>query len=216
MGGDELAILVEETAALGEDCVQGFDRCEVAIDDRFVDEWPEVFGRLQFRRIGRQVDEADAVRHREAGFGVPSGSVEHQDDDAFAPCADRAGEVREQPFEERLVNAVRQIPDGLAAGRLHERRDVEPLIAMMPRRDRPLADRRPNAAMDRLQAEPMLIRRPHLDRLVGMPAGFLDQYVGELFLKASSSSGVADFGFFGRGSWIDQPSFFSASQPRGA
>ena len=26
--------------------------------------------------------------------------------------------------------------------------------------------------------------------------------------------GVADFGFFGRGSWIDQPIAFNASQPR--
>jgi broad specificity phosphatase PhoE len=36
----------------------------------------------------------------------------------------------------------------------------------MAKRDRPLADGCPDLAMDRLQAEPMLIRRPDLDRLV--------------------------------------------------
>jgi len=87
---------------------------------------------------------------------------------------------------------------------------------MMPGRDRPLADGRPDAAMNRLQAEPMLVRRPYLDRFVGRLAGFLGQRIGELFLKAVCSSGVADFGFFGRGLCSDQPSFFSASKPRGA
>jgi hypothetical protein len=47
--------------------------------------------------------------------------------------------------------------------------------------DRPLAERGPDAAMDRLQAEPMLVRRPHLDGLVGMLVGFLAERVGEAF-----------------------------------
>jgi hypothetical protein len=38
--------------------------------------------------------------------------------------------------------------------------------------------------------------------------------VHELFLNAAASSGVADFGFFGRGFWSDQPIAFNASQPR--
>ena len=84
----------------------------------------------------------------------------------------------------------------------------------MAERDRPLADRRPNPAMDRFQPEPMLIRRPDLDRLVRMLGGFFSHRVGELFLNAASSSGVADFGFFGRGDWIDQPIACRASQPR--
>ncbi len=52
---------------------------------------------------------------------------------------------------------------------------------MMAKRDRPLADGCPDPAMDRLQAEPMLIRRPDLDRLVGMLAGFFGECVGKLF-----------------------------------
>jgi hypothetical protein len=98
---------------------------------------------------------------------------------------------------------------------VHEGDDVKPLVAMMPERQRPLPDRRPDAAADRLQAEPVLVGGPDFDRFVGMPGGFLRHRVGEFFLKAASSSGVAALGFFGRGTWIDQLSFFSASQPRG-
>jgi hypothetical protein len=84
----------------------------------------------------------------------------------------------------------------------------------MAERDRPLADGRPDAAMDRLQAEPMFIHRPDLDRLVGMLVGFFGERVGEVFLKALASSEIAEFGFFGRGDWIDQLTACSASQPR--
>ena len=84
----------------------------------------------------------------------------------------------------------------------------------MAERDRPLADRCPDPALDRLQAEPMLIRSPDLDRLVGMLVGFFGNRLREAFLKSSVSSALADFGLRGRGDWIDQPIACSASQPR--
>ena len=60
----------------------------------------------------------------------------------------------------------------------------------------------------------MLVRGEDLDRLAGVLRGLLGNGVRELFLNAAASSGVADFGFFGRGFWIDQPIAFKASQPR--
>src|ERR1039458_8280195 len=102
----------------------------------------------------------------------------------------------------------------LAARRGDEGGDIEPFVAMMAERDRPLADRRPDTAMDRLQPEAMLVRRPDFDRLIRMFGGFLSEGPSELFLKAASCTGVAAFGFFGRGDWIDQPIALSASQPR--
>ena len=33
-------------------------------------------------------------------------------------------------------------------------------------------------------------------------------------MATAASSGEADFGFFGRGRWIDMPQAFNASQPR--
>lgn len=87
---------------------------------------------------------------------------------------------------------------------------------MMTERQRPLADGRPDAPAHRLQAEAMLVGRPDLDRLARMFARFFGGDFRELFLKAASCSAVAAFGFLGRGAWIDQRSFFNASQPRGA
>src|SRR5271165_7242787 len=65
-----------------------------------------------------------------------------------------------------------------------------------------------------LQANAVLVCGKDLDRLVWVLRGLLGNSVHELFLNAAASSGVADFGFFGRGFWIDQPIAFKASQPR--
>ena len=83
----------------------------------------------------------------------------------------------------------------------------------MSRRYRVLADRRSHAACDGLQANAVLVcRRP---RLVFRGASrLLRQQRPRAFFNAAASSGVADFGFFGRGVWIDQQIAFSASQPR--
>ena len=81
-------------------------------------------------------------------------------------------------------------------------------------RDRTLADRRPHAPGDGLQANAVLVRGEDLDLFARVFRGLLGIGVRELFLNAAASSGVADFGFFGRGAWIDQPIAFSASQPR--
>src|SRR5205807_6471561 len=130
------------------------------------------------------------------------------------PSAGLACEGTEQFGKERLVDAVREVPHGLPAPRRHERGEVKPFVAMMAECDRSLANRRPDASMDRLQTEPMLIRRPYFNRLVGMLRGFFGERVRELFLKAASCSGVAELGCRGRGDWIDQPIACSASQPR--
>jgi hypothetical protein len=98
--------------------------------------------------------------------------------------ADVACEGFEQLGEEGFVDAVRQEPDGLAARRSNEGGDIEPFVAMMDERDRPLADRRPDTAMDRLQPQALLVRRPDLDRLVEMFGRFLSKGLGEIFFKS--------------------------------
>ena len=77
-------------------------------------------------------------------------------------------------------------------------------------RDRTLADGCPHAARDRLQTDAVFVCRKDLDLFAGMLRCLLGNGVRELFLNAAASSGVADFGFFGRGFWIDQPMAFNA------
>jgi hypothetical protein len=49
----------------------------------------------------------------------------------------------------------------------------------------------------------MLVRGEDLDRFARVLCRLLGNGIRELFLNAAASSGVADFGFFGRGFWID-------------
>jgi len=51
----------------------------------------------------------------------------------------------------------------------------------------------------------MLVAREDLDRPFGMFRGFLGDGVDKLFFERSRLFGRADFGFFGRGVWIDMP-----------
>ena len=168
MLGDKAAVLMEIAASPAYDGIEIVDRVEVFVGERLVDERPEVLGRLQFRGVGWLVDEPDAVGDGEILWSMPSGIVELEYDDAVASGAGVACEGLQQFCEEGFVEAIRQEPDGLPAGRRHEGGDIEPFVAMMSERDRPRADRSPDAAMDRLQPEPMLVHGPDFDRFVGM------------------------------------------------
>ena len=190
---------METTAALGDDGVELGERGEVPIDDGLVDQRPEALGGLQLRTVGRQEDEPDAVRHGEPGLGVPAGIVEHQDDDALASGAALAREGGEQRLEEPLIDAGRQIPDGLPACRLDEGGDVEPFIAMVAKRRGARPDGGPDPAPDGLQAETVLVLRPDLDRPIGMRRlGLRDGFL-EPLLKSARCSGVAALGCRRRG-----------------
>jgi len=85
---------------------------------------------------------------------------------------------------------------------------------MVTEGNRPLPDRRPNPAMDRLEAEPMFIRGPHLDGFVGMLGGLFGDRVGEFFYKPLPPRRLQPAGCGDAGDWIDQPIALSASHPR--
>ena len=93
VGGDQLLVLIEGASPLGEDGVEFGDRWKVPVDNGLVDDRPQTLGRLQVRRVGRQIDEANAVRHGQVRFAVPAGIVEHQQDGALTPGAGLAGKV---------------------------------------------------------------------------------------------------------------------------
>jgi len=145
---------------------------------------------------------------------MPAGVVYDEHDRAFDAGLRFAREGFQQRRKKRLRDAVMQIPKSLAARRRDESGDVKPLEAMMAVSNGTLANWRPDAPRDGLQAEPVLVAGEDLDRPLWMFPGFLRDGVLKLFLNAASSSGEADFGFFGRGAWIDMRQAFNASQPR--
>jgi hypothetical protein len=150
---DPVSVGGEGDALLGDGVVEVGERLEVAVDDRLVDMDPEGFRGLEFRGVGRQVDEANALGHREAGLGVPAGAVEHEQDDAVAPGTGLAGEARERLLEELLVDAGGEVPEALAGGGRDEGDDVEPFVAVVADGDGARAARRPDPAEDRLQPD---------------------------------------------------------------
>src|SRR5918993_320776 len=103
--------------------------------------------------MGRQEDEPDPARDVQALGPMPARVVEHEDDAALAARAGLAREGGERCGEEGPGEAAAEVPDRLAAGRPHGGGDVEPPVAVVAERGRPPADRRPDPAADRLQAE---------------------------------------------------------------
>lgn len=123
-------------------------------------------------------------------------------------------ECRQHALEQSLVDAGGDVPDHLAGARCNEARHVEPLETMMADGDRPLAYRRPHAAQDRLQTNPVLVRGPDLDRELGVLGALLCYRPIEFFLNSAHSCSVAARAWRGRGRWIDHVSLLSTSQPR--
>ena len=184
---------VEPTASLGDEGAEFVEGCDMPVDDRLIDERPEPLGGLEFGRVGRQKDEADPVGDDQVLGAMPARIVEHEDDAALTTRAGLAGEGGEQFGEEGLREAAAEVPDRLTAGRLHEGRDVQPLIAVMPKGDGSLADGGPDAPPDGLQAEAMLVLGPDLDRSVRMRGrGLRDRIVQLLWDGPPLTPGVVD------------------------
>src|SRR5829696_1081581 len=207
-------IAIENAAALGHDLLELSKRPEVLVRERLIQDGPEVFSRLKLGGVAGQVDQPEALGHDQVRRGVPAGVVEQKHDHALASRPSLAGKQRQQRGEERLGDAVRYVPEGLAGDRLDEGGDVQPLVTVVAERDRPLAFGRPHPSDNRLQPDAVLVNCPDFDRRVRVSLGLLSDSLLQLFLNAARSSGVAEAGWRGRGFCTDQPIAFSASQPR--
>ncbi|MDP4027136.1 hypothetical protein Q8W71_31645 [Methylobacterium sp. NEAU 140] len=174
-------IVFEVAASRFDEGLELGHRLEVLVDDGLVDEAPEVLCGLEFGRVGRQVDEPQAVGHAQSRFGVPTGPIKQQDERALGACTGLAGEGSQQALEQRLGDTVADVPVALAGGRRHEGGDIEPLVAVMAERGRPLPARGPDPAGDRLQPNPVLVGAEDRDWAAGMTRFFLGERGGEFF-----------------------------------
>jgi hypothetical protein len=172
---------IEDSATVCDGSFQIGKGLEVLVGERLVEDGPEVLGRLQFGGVARQVDEPEALGHDQVRRGVPAGVVEQKRDHALASRSSLAGKERQQRGEERLGDAVRHVPEGLARGRLDEGGDVQPLVAVMAKRDGPLTLGGPHSAQDRLQPDAVLVRGPDLNRLIRVLGRFLGDGLLQLF-----------------------------------
>lgn len=200
---DEVSVAGEGGALVSDDGVKVFDGGEVTVCDGAIDVDPEGFGGLEFRGVGGQVDQADALRDGEAGAGVPARAVKDQKDDAVGPRARIAGEEGQRQFEGFLVDAVGDVPVALAGRRRDEGSDVKPFEAVVHAGDGSDPAWGPDPAQDRLQADavPDLVGcgGKGFDDGTGVALPFFRHRLGKFFLKSACASGVAALAWRGRG-----------------
>ena len=178
-------IASEDPATLCDRAFQISKSRKVAVGEGLIEDRPEVLGGLQFGGVWGQVDGPDPIRHDQVGRGVPAGAVEPEHDDAIPSRPGLTRKQRQQRRKERLGDAVRDGPEGLAGDRLHEGGDVQPRVPVVAERDRPLTFGRPDPADDRLQPDAVLVRGPDLDRLVRVLSSRLSDGLLELFSTAA-------------------------------
>jgi hypothetical protein len=90
---------------------------EVPIGEGLIQDGPEVLGGLKLGGVAGQVDQPEALGHDQVRCGVPAGVVEPESDDALAPRPGLAGKQGQERGKERLRDAVRYVPEGLARSR---------------------------------------------------------------------------------------------------
>ena len=158
-----------------------------------------MLGRLQLGRVGREELPHDAVRHDELVADVPAGLIQNQDDQLVLAGPDRLAEGGQHRAEQVGVDRGADEPDHRPGARVDEAVEIEPLLAVLPDRDRALALGRPLPPQDRLQTDAMLVERPDLDRPRGVRGAALVHPAREPLLKASCSSALAALACCGRG-----------------
>ena len=142
---DAVAVGGEADALTGDGGIELGEAIEVPVGDRLVEVDPQRLSGLELGGIGRQVNEVDALGDGKAGWAVPAGVVEHEEDDAIPPGTRLSGEERKHVLKVALGNAGGQVPEALPGLGRDKGGDVEPLEAVVPHRDGALAPWRPDA-----------------------------------------------------------------------
>lgn len=196
---DGLVLIGKSNAAVAHGFVELIEAVEVVVDQRLVEEFPQMFGRLQLGTVRRLEDEPDAVGDAEVVRPMPTGIVELQHDALGGASADILGKIGEDRLEHLFANRCGNVPYRLASRRFDEAGDIQPFEAVLAKRYGTLALPRPDAPDDRLQADAVFIGRPQLDGRLGMLKRLRLDGAFKLFLSAARSGSPAACGCRGRG-----------------
>lgn len=117
----------------------------------------------------------DVVGHAQLETRMPARAIEDQHDLFVGTRAHLAGEFGQLDLKERDADGGREMEDGPPRGGMDEADEIAPFKAVLHARHRPLANRRPDPAQQRFEADPVLIDRPQLDAGVRERRGHLAQ-----------------------------------------
>ena len=180
VSADAIGLVLEGEAALSLDCFECGEALEAAIGEWLIRQWPQMLGWLQLRRIRRQDHQVDALWHLHLLPGMPASSIEDQEDPPLRPGAYIPGKSSEHLAEEVSGDRRQEPPLGLPRRGTDEATDVEPLVALLHRSDGALPDGSPHLPDQRQEPDAVLIRRPELNRCIGVCRPDLVYLVGEL------------------------------------
>ena len=95
---------------------------------------------------------------------MPAGLIEHKDDVLAGTSPHLPGEGRQDRAEQGGVDAIDDEPDHRPGGRSNKAAQIQPLLPAVAVGDRAATARRPDCAKDRLQADPVFVKRPDVNR----------------------------------------------------
>jgi hypothetical protein len=122
--------------------IEALDGGEAAVGERFVDELPKVFGRLELGTVGGLEYQTNAVGHGEVLGSVPAGIVELKHDAPIVVGAHRSGKSTRTSSKNSSQTALAiSTPSGRSPARRNRSRRAHE--AMMAERDRAFSDRCP-------------------------------------------------------------------------
>jgi hypothetical protein len=102
------------------------DGAELPVHQHGVGQPPEMLGRLELGRIGREEQQMHMLRHAQALGAVPPGPIQHEHSLLGGRRSDRGGKGRQFGFEERDAHAGGQMEDRPDRGRVDEANEVAP------------------------------------------------------------------------------------------
>jgi hypothetical protein len=115
---DHLRLVLKQYTALDLCHFEVIEGAKGDIGDAFIGQWPQALTGLQFGGIGWQKEQMDALGHHELLAGVPTSSIEHEQDPLRGTRSDRLSKVGERDGEHLRRHRRQQKPFGLASSRL--------------------------------------------------------------------------------------------------
>ena len=148
---DEVRPLLKRGAVGELGVFQVLDGSKVLVDEGGIGQRPQVLGRLQFGRVGREKQQVDMVgdSQLDAG-GFPAGPIEHEHDLLAGTGSDLARKFRQLHCKQGNADGGRQMEDGPTGGGMDEADQITPRKAVLHGGNGPLPDGRPHAPQQRL------------------------------------------------------------------
>jgi hypothetical protein len=113
-GAHEITAGLQSDTALRLGLLQLVDGGEMPIHQHGIGKGPEMFGWLQFWRIGWEEEQVEVVWHAQALGAVPARAIQYEDDLLARTRANGLGKGSEFGFKEGRAHRRRQVKDRTA------------------------------------------------------------------------------------------------------